>query len=516
MFAKWRRFAPIGLFLALIAAVVSAGLYIVQREWNLALQISLALIPLGLALFVILDPDRVRRALTGRQARYGSNALILTLAFLTILVVVNYLVFQNSQRWDLTEDKQYTLAPETLETLKSLSDPVMAQAFFTAMSSPEQAQGLLDQYKFHSDGMFDYQFIDPDADPVAAEAAGITRDGSVVLTMGENKQIVEFISEQELTGALVRLISPEERVVYFLSGHGEYDPDGVGERSYSQIKRFLESKNYVVKTLNLLAENQIPEDAQVVIVPGPQKPVSQTEIDLLDQFVGNGGGLMIMQEPLPVTQFGDQEDPMVAYLADNWGILLQDDIIIDTTSQQPFAPYAAMYGNHAITRPLQNITSQYPSARSVTAGGQGGDASLVELVLTSNQSWAETNLASLADAQSQISFDEGADMLGPISLAVSGENLTSGGRLVVFGDSDFVSNDNFVAYANVDVFINSVDWIAGEEELISLTPKETTQRTVIPPQTYVLNLIFLVTVVVLPGLALLAGIVVLIQRQRRG
>jgi ABC-type uncharacterized transport system involved in gliding motility auxiliary subunit len=225
---------------------------------------------------------------------------------------------------------------------------------------------------------------------------------------------------------------------------------------------------------------------------------------------------MVMQEPVLLTQFEGQEDPMTDYLAEKWGILMQDDILIDTTSQQPFAPYAAMYGNHAITQPIQSITSQYPGARSVRAEGLSGDASLVELVLTSDQSWAETDLDALADNQSQVSFDEGVDLLGPVSLAVAADLMTSDGRLVVFGDSDFVSNDNFVAYANVDVFMNSVDWMAGEEELISLTPKETTQRTVIPPQTYVLNLVFLVIVIVLPGLALIAGIAVLIQRQRRG
>jgi ABC-type uncharacterized transport system involved in gliding motility auxiliary subunit len=514
---EWRRFAPVGLILALLAALFSAGLYIVQREWNLALQISLAFIPLGLAIFVILDPDRVRRALTGRQARYGSNALILIIAFVTIVVVLNYLIIQNSQRWDLTEDQEFTLSTETLQTLESLPEPVVAQAFFTQMRSPEQAQGLLDQYKFNGNDMFDFQFIDPDAEPVMAEAAGITRDGSVVLVMGDDKQIVENVNEQELTGALVRLINPEEHVVYFLTGHGEYDPNGTGEKSYSQIARFLESKNYSVKTINLLSENQIPEDAALVVIAGPQKPVSQGEIELLEQFSQNGGGLIIMQEPLPVTDFGDQPDPMVDYLAENWGIVLLENIVIDTTSQQPFAPYAAQYGNHAITRPIASVTSQYPTVRSVNVGNVGGEVSLVELVLTSDQSWAETDLAGLAEGQAEISFTEGADQLGPISLAVTGERMaTSSGRLAVFGDSDFVSNDYLLSYANIDVFVNTVDWVAGEEELISLTPKQTTQRTVLPPQTYVLNFIFLGTVIVLPGLALVAGIVVWVQRRRRG
>src|SRR3990172_3705109 len=129
---QWRRFAPLGLYLALIAALVSIGLYVVQRQMSLALQISLGLIVVGLALYALLDPDHVRRLLTGRQARYGSNALILTLAFIGIIVMFNYLVYANPKTWDLTEDKQFTLAPETVNTLNSLSEEVTAQAFFSS------------------------------------------------------------------------------------------------------------------------------------------------------------------------------------------------------------------------------------------------------------------------------------------------------------------------------------------------------------------------------------------------
>src|SRR4030042_642664 len=132
------------------------GLYIVQREFNLYLQISLGLIFIGLALFALLDPEKVRQFLTGRQARYGSNALVLSLAFVGIVILLNYFVYKNSKRWDLTEDKQYTLAPETIDTLKSLEEPVVAEAFFSKKTSTDQAMVLLDQYKANSEGKFDY------------------------------------------------------------------------------------------------------------------------------------------------------------------------------------------------------------------------------------------------------------------------------------------------------------------------------------------------------------------------
>jgi len=511
----WRRFAPVGLYLALFAALAALGLYVVQRQMTLALQISLGLIVFGLALYALLDPDKVRQLLTGRQARYGSNALILTLAFIGIVVVLNYLVYHNPKSWDMTEDKQYTLAPETINTLNSLPEKVTAQAFYSQRSPTDTAQELLEQFKLNSAGKFDYEFIDPDENPLLAEQAKITQDGTIVLTMGAGQQPVRFASEQELTSGLVRLMNPTAQTVYFLTGHGEYNPEDVGDQSYSLVKRALESKNYTVKVLNLLADNKIPEDAKAILIAGPRQPLTQAEVDLLKQYLQAGGSLIPLLEPIPVTDFGDASDPLADYLLSDWGVQLSKDIVVDLNSQQPFAPFADAYGRHPITEPIQNVTSQFPTARSVRASASTG-ASLVELVLTSQQSWAETSLDGIADGTAQIQFDEGQDAFGPVPLAVAAENLENSARLVVFGDSDFAIDANFPAYANGDLIVNAVDWAVGQESLISLTPKNQTPRMLLPPQQTALNLILLGTVIILPGLALLGGVMVFIRRRRRG
>lgn len=513
---EWRRFAPIGLYLAALAAVAALVLYILQREATLAVQVSLLLIVLGLALFALLDPQRLRQILTGRQARYGSNALILTIAFVGIVVVLNYFIYNNPQRWDLTEDKQFTLAPETLDTLTSMEEPVTANAFFTTRIPNDQARELLDQYKFYSDGKFDYEFIDPEANPVAAQQANVSRDGTVVLTMAGRQEPVTFVSEREMTGALIRLMNPEAHTVYFLTGHGEYSPEDTGELSYSRVKQTLESKNYAVKSLNLLTTNQIPDEAKLIVIPGPRKPLSSAEVDMLSLYLADGGALMVLQEPLPVTEFGDQSDPMADYLDEYWNIKFGDDIVLDMTSpQQPFAPFAERYANHAITDKMQRLTSQFPSARSVRASNAESGKSITELVLTSQQSWAETTMEGLAEGTSQVAFDEGEDTPGPIPLAVVGEDLETNARLVVFGDSDYAADANFIAYGNGDLFVNSVDWAVGQEELINLTPKDSTQRFLVTPQGITMNLLLLGVVIILPVLALIGGAVAYFQRRGR-
>jgi len=521
---EWRQIARrTSITISLIALAAGLGLYIVQRQWNLYLQICLGLFIIGLAVYVALDAGAVRTALTGRQARYGSNALILTAAFLGILVVVNYVVFKNTKQWDLTADQSNTLAKETLDVLKSLPDTVVAKAFYssnsTLASSKENAKTLFDQYVSDGAGKFQYEFIDPLKDPVSAQDAGITNDGSVVLYMGSSKQPLTSISEPELTGAMIRLMNPGSHVVYFLTGHGEYPVDGSGDQSYTQLKTALTSKNYTVSTLNLLSTNNIPADANVIVITGPQKPLSENEVSLLDAYITNGGSIVVMEEPTVVTQFGDSPDPLANDLAQTYGIVLGNDIIYDDQAaqsiQQPFIAIANQYGQHTITEKMNEMVTYYPTARSVTTDDTiGTEYTKTNLVMTADQSYAETDMASVKD--STMKPDQGVDTLGPITIAVAAQGTNNNSRLVVFGDSDFASNAAYSNYGNGDMIVNSIDWAANVENIISLTPKNSVDRYLNPPQPYTIGLILLGSLVILPGIVLAAGIGVWVARRRQG
>jgi len=513
---EWRRFAPFGLYLSLIAALVSAALFIIQREWNLYLQISLGLVVIGLALFSLLDPERVRVGLTGRQARYGSNSFILSIAFVGILVVLNYLVYKNSTRWDLTEDKVNTLSEETLEVLRSLPEPVEALAFFTQRLSTESARRTLESYQFNGEDKFSYRFIDPEAEPALAQQAQISRDGTIVLRRGSRQEQVEFVNERDITAALIRLLSDEVRAVYFLTGHGERSIDSADEGSLTQAKDILESKSYKVETINLIAANTIPEDARVIVIAGPMQPVSSEEVQLLDGYLKNGGALIVMQEPALVTDFGDLSDPLAEYLEQNYGISLGNDVVIDLSSNQPYVAVVSGYASHAITEKLPGIVSLLPSARSVTNTNPVEGFTATELAFTSDNAWAETDLEGIQNQSQEIAPDEGTEKVGNVPLAVIGEGANNNERIAVFGDSDFANDSYFTVYGNADLFINTIDWAAEQENLINLTPRETTSRVLVPPQRYTIGLILFGSVFFLPGVVLFAGILVWFQKRRRG
>ena len=527
------KYAFIGLILAVLGCV-SSGLvgaakgmiainmftYEKADSLNMALYVSLGALIIGLAAYALMTPDTVRRFFSGRQARYGSNSLIMTLAFTGIIFVINMLAFQNPDflgaPWDLTEDKSNTLAPETLQALQTLPENVTATAFYSANLNTSSASDLLLKYKNNSKGKFDFNFVDPDQDPLAAREAGITGDGKILLTMGDAKEVAASASESEITRALIRLLSPEVKTVYFLQGHGEPSLESGGNISFSIARSTLESKNYTVNTLDLLSANKIPDDALALIIAGPMKPLAGAEVALIKKYVDAGGSLVIMEDPIAVTEFGDTPDPLAEYLTTDWGITLSNDIVIDlVNNQNPLQAVSSQIGQHPIT---QNLTQNYfvilPQARSIGLGAQLENISLTPIILTTDQSWGETELVSGTTPQ----FDPEKDTPGPLNLAAAGENAVTTGRVVVFGNSLYASDQFFDAYGNGNMFINSVDWAAEQENLINITPRNQTPRTLDINRLTQGKLIImtLLAVIVLPGLVVFAGISSWLSRRKRG
>ncbi len=529
---KFYRLLP--LYLSLLALIATSGLGIGRGlmalqlytpanpdQIDLALSISAAVTVLGVLVYALLAPDEVRRFLNRRQTRYGSNALVMSVAFLGILFVANYLAYQNPRDLaDLTEDKQNTLAPETLKAFQALPAQVTATAYYSPQMPRDRAQQLLQNLKNHSNGRFDYRFVDPITNPVAAREAGVTGDGKIVLEMNNRREIADYADESEILRALNRLINPQAHTVYFVSGHGEMDIHGFGQTALSRARETLENKNYTVKTLNLLADNRVPEDASVVIVAGPMKPLTQTEVDLLNQFTDRGGGVIAMLAPVPLTDFGDQADPLTESLEQKWGIRLRNDFIVDTSSTMPQNAIGVVSSAHPITDGMTFLTI-FPLARSIELKQEtlSEAIALTPLVQTSPTStaWGETDFSVLKTQQAQVSLDP-EDTPGPLILAAAAENLSTQGRLVVFGNAIFASDEGFDVYGNGDLFVNAVDWAANvdKDTTIDITPRPSLERTFVPPSQWQWLAILLGSVCGLPGLVVAGGIATWIARRRRG
>ncbi|MDX1418317.1 MAG: GldG family protein, partial [Candidatus Promineifilaceae bacterium] len=297
--ADYSRYAAIGIWISVLSfiALLVSGALRVFNTMGLYTPTDLTLLPrliwgsiagifIGIAVFALLDPGSVRRFLTGRQAKYGSNALITSIAFLAVIVFANVIAYQNPVPLDWTADKTNTLAPESINALESLPAPVNATAFFSSRFNTEPTRELLEKYRTNSKGKFDFEFVDPDRNPIAAQESGITGDGKILFEMGEAREIVASATEREITNGLIRLLNPEKLSIYFLSGEGEHSIVEPGEESFTAVRQALENKNYVVNALNLEAQT-IPEDAKVIVLAGPIMPLSSQAVEALKTYLSS-------------------------------------------------------------------------------------------------------------------------------------------------------------------------------------------------------------------------------------
>jgi ABC-type uncharacterized transport system involved in gliding motility auxiliary subunit len=519
---QWSSLAPVILLIGIVSLLAAAVMRLIR--WDAGFE-SYVYIPLAIGVlcvlsFGLLDPQRLQSWLGSRQMRYGLNVLIMTIALLGILVAVNYIVYRLAERqtlWvDLTEDKSNSLAPETLRTLQVLSGPVEARAYFTASSySWESTLTLLDKYKSSSGGKFTYQRIDPDANPVMAEKDKVSADATIILAAGERTEIVTTLSEQQLTTALIRLENPGENIVYFLTGHGEAKTDATGDGDISQVATALKAKSYKTETLDLRESGSVPEGAKALIIVGPKQPLLSTELTAVKDFLAAGGSLILMENPYPLTRMTPETDILAQYLASDWGVTFQNDIIIDTITGVPLIAIASGGEASTITGTISSYII-FPSVQSILlkpdSNGNLTQSHLVTVGDMGQGTWGEMDIAQIGDftmaESTTATFDPAVDHAPPLTVAITAENTATGARMVVFGDEDFAENQYVTAYSNRDLLTNAIDWATRQEKLIELTPRQTTNRILLPPEVWVKNAIIVTSAILLPACFLVVGLIV--------
>ncbi|HYT75510.1 MAG TPA: Gldg family protein [Vicinamibacterales bacterium] len=507
---------------ALVFAAVA--IRFLRPEWQQYYN-ALAIAGLVCTLLYILSQWReIGQAFAGRQARFGTLAAASVLIVLAILVAINYLGSRHNKRWDLTAARQYSLSDQTKKVLKDLKDPVKIRVFARS-DEFQRFRDRLDEYSYQSKQV-QIEYIDPEKKPAVAQQYGVTSLGTIVFDYKGRTEKVTGDGEQELTNALIKVVQGRQPKVYFTQGHGEKDTTSADRGGYNGINSALASDNFVVDKLVLAQQTAVPGDADVLIIAGPKTDFLAGEIEMLKAYLARGGKILLMLDP--VLKADAQQPAALQALLKDWGIEADNDIVLDVSGAGRLAlgtdesvPVAATYPPHPITENF-NLLTAYPLARSMTPveGGVSGHVAQ-KLVETSRNSWGETNLKSLTGGQ-PAKLDEG-DKKGPVSLAAAVSAPAANPppakeaakpaetpkkpetRIVAFGDSDFASNAALGVTGNRDLFLNSVNWLAQQENLISIRPRDPEDRriTLTADQE---RRIFYLTVLLVPGLVLLAGV----------
>jgi ABC-type uncharacterized transport system involved in gliding motility auxiliary subunit len=507
---------------ALVFAAVA--IRFLRPEWQPYYN-GLAIAGLVCTLLYILSQWReIGRSFAGRQARFGTLAAASVVVVLAILVAINYLGSRHNKRWDLTVAKQFSLSDQTKKVLHDLKEPVKIRVFARS-DDFQRFRDRLDEYAYQSKQV-QAEYIDPEKKPAMAQQYGVTALGTIVFEYKGRTEKTTSEGEQELTNALIKVVQGRQPKVYFTQGHGEKDTTSAERSGYNGINTALASDNFVVDKLVLAQQTAVPNDADVVIIAGPKTDFLAPEIDMLKAYLARGGKLLVMLDP--VLKAGAPQPTALQALLKDWGIEADNDIVLDVSGAGRLAlgtdesvPVAANYPSHPITENF-NLLTAYPLARSMTPveGGVNGHVAQ-KVVETSRNSWGETDLKSLTGGQ-PAKMDDG-DKKGPVPLAAAvsapiaaappaKEPAAAGEtpkkpetRLVAFGDSDFASNAALGVTGNRDLFLNTVNWLAQQENLISIRPRDPEDRriTLTADQG---RRIFYLTVLLVPGLILLAGV----------
>jgi ABC-type uncharacterized transport system involved in gliding motility auxiliary subunit len=452
----------------------------------------------GLALVVLYTLGQWREiaaAFGNRNTRYGTLAGVSVLVALGILVAVNYVSVRQNWRKDLTSNQQFSLSEQTTKLLSELKKPVT----FTVFDKPqgfERFRTRLTEYQYKS-RQVTVEYVDADRSPVKTREFDVETYGTVVIEYEGRRERVTTEAEQDLTNGLIKVLNPTKKKVYFLGGHGEKDPASSDQRTgYNAIAEALKRDNFEFGTLVLAQTNEIPADATVIVVAGPKTDLLEQELSLLRDYLVKSKAMLVLLDP---PDFKDAVPmPRLEGLLTEWGITPTPSVVVDLSGQtsSPFAPIAAPpYPQHAITDRFELVT-MFPLARAIVpASGAPPNRTAQPFLQTAARSWAETTFSQLEDPKTLAQEPSKGDTPGPVSIgaavSVRSETPAPGGsaptagaedaqrpetRLAAIGDSDFASNAYLGVEGNRDLFMNAVNWLAQQENLIAIRPREPADR----------------------------------------
>jgi gliding motility-associatede transport system auxiliary component len=517
-----KRFAAPAGFLVLLSSL--ATFLIVPELSNLVsvlLGTGAVLVMLGL----MLNFSSIRDRLKGRAVKEGSGDVAYIIIVAVVLCLLNFLAARHNGHYDWTEGKTFSLSEQTKKILSNLPRAVEVKAYYYPGTQAEtKMKDLLDEYVYDGKEKFAVHFIDPLKNPSQAKEDSVTQEQSVVLKSGSNSTTVVAGDEEAITNAVLKVTRDQTKTLCLSIGHGERDPKDSTEQGLSAFQGSVEKQQAKVETFS--PGMGVPDHCAAVVVAGPQKPWLPAEVEKLQAFLDKGGKAAILLDP--------GIDSGLETLLARYGVTPGHDVIIDRVSALfggkpdiPMVP-ADGYESHAITKGFRYQTF-YPLATSLTlATPAPAGVELQALARTTPLSWGEVSYETEAPT-GKLRMDP-KDKQGPLALAAvatkkAGETPPPNSptaessknqpetRLVVFGDSDFASNAYFGGTSDGELFLNVVNWLSGQEDLVAIGAKSRAPVLVTLSQRQA-SFIWIVSILIAPATILLVGTVLWVRRRK--
>jgi ABC-type uncharacterized transport system involved in gliding motility auxiliary subunit len=457
---------------------------------------------------------RSTNSVAARQARYGATASLYTIVVIAALILVNWLGNRYNKPLDTTSNKRFTLSQET----KKVVDSLKTDATITYIDRPsgfEQARALLDRYANLSHKVH-VQYVDLVRNPTVATAFGVRFPGTAYVTIGPRREEAKSITEEGITGAFVKDLKGVRKVC-FVSGSGERQLDDTQGSGLSQFKTLLDRDNYQAQAVTLIDKTQVPGDCTVLVIAGPKEDYTANEVTAIKSYVENGGRAMfLLDPPLDFQHEHIGENAGLTGLLANWGVTLDKDLVLEQNpvgqivGVGPEVPLVSNYESQPIVNDLKNHYTGFPVTRSLEVKN-GAKTNVEKLFSTSDTAIATNKLSS-----NEVNPEDPSNKKGPFVLGAAGTYNTGKpndpGRFVVIGTSGFLNNGMLHFQANPDLALNSVNWLASDEDLISIRPKPPEDRRLNVTQRQ-MNAFGYIVIIAIPLIIILGGISIFLKRR---
>jgi len=415
-----------------------------------------------------------------RQTRFGASAGLYVLLVIAVLVAINWLASRHVKSFDTTSNKRFSLSDQTAKIVSGLKEDVTVTYFGETMEFP-RARDLLGRYGTLSP-KFKVAYVDPQKRPRLAREAGITTAPTILVQNGDRRQEARTLSEEDVTSALVRALKTGNRTICFTTGSGEASIDEQGPTGLAAAKEQLEKESYKTNTIEFVEKAEVPADCLAVAVAGPRAEISQAGVDALGKYIGNGGRALILLDPPLVTRRSSiSPNEPLAKLLSGYGVTPLRNLIL-TTGMEAIqglgseVALARQFTTHPITREMKNMAVAFPLTQSLEVKPEGSN-SAEKLASTSPRSLAVTNLSAELSEKDVAAGKVDSHTLAA-AVEVRGEGQAKSGRVVVAGSSGFAANAGLRYVGNRDLMMNMVNWLASDEDLISIRPKEPEDRKI--------------------------------------
>ncbi|MEK6593903.1 MAG: GldG family protein [Pseudomonadota bacterium] len=435
----------------------------------------------------------------------------LTLVLLVMLAaLLAYVAHDYRKEWDITRSTRHTLSQASLEVLRQLDGPLTITIY--AVAQDGRGQNL---HKSLQEFVRPYQrakpdialaFVDPREQPKAATAAGVRAPVEMVIEYRQRSERLTTFNEQAFTNLLMRLARGAERLVLWLDGHGERRLDGAANHDLGEFGRQLRQKGFQLNSMNLAVAQDVPSNAALLLIASPQADLLAAEVQKIERHLKAGGNLLWLIDPEPLRGL----QPVAELL----GLVLTPGVVVDpTAAQYRAAPTIAIgsasgYARHPITSAFQ-LNTVFPLARQIGAA-ESDEWRVTPLIDVAQRGWVE-----VGKLDGKAVFDKARDFPGPVNIASAFERSVGDRqqRVVVVGTGHFLSNTFLGNGGNLDLGINIINWLAGDDSLIAVQPRPAADSALDIDQT-TLYLIAFAFLLALPLVFALCGTVIWWRRRK--